>query len=397
MLDKNQGDDKAMNTIRAGRYDLNRLLDALDARNAKHTVDREYVRWGYRQQSVTLELHHPGGTVVRLPVATRNLSNSGIAVLHSAFVHPGSACVVVLEHMTMGPVDVPGAVTRCEHIGGTVHEVGIKFTQPIDTREFMRLDLLSEAFCLERVAPDKLQGTLVYIDDCELDLKLVEKLLEPTFMSVRSFTDPEEGLDAAKRGCDLVLLDLHLGETSGASLIKRLRDDGVRAPILIVTGDTSQHAKDALRSEGADAMVSKPLTSEKLLRAIAEFMIGGADAGPLISTLSPDSTSRALVAGFVENLGPQIQEIEKSIREDNTEACRRICMKLASSAPPLGFDPIGEIATRVMEQLGTGVGISYVLKDLQTLVKTCRRARAVAPTGEKPDASPDDAPEAEAA
>lgn len=386
MAEKNQGGEEAMNTIRAGRYDLNRLLDALDAKSPKNTVDREFVRWGYRQQSVVLELRHPGGTVVRLPVATRNLSNSGMAVLHSSFVHTGTSCMVQLQHQTMGAVEVEGEVMRCQHIGGVVHEIGIKFTHPIDTREYMSLDLLSEAFCLERVSPEKLQGTLVYIDDCELDLKLVEKLLEPTFMSVRPTTDPDKGIEMATKGCDLVLCDLHLGEESGANLIGRLREAGVRAPILIVTADRSQHAKDLLRSEGADAMVSKPLTSEKLLRAIAEFMIGGADAGPLLTTLAPDDPSVGLVEGFVEGLGAHIQAIEAAIREDNSEGCRQICMKLAASAPPLGFEPIGEVASRVLDQLGTGVGISYVLSDLQHLIKTCRRARGVAPKA-KPDAA----------
>lgn len=394
MADKNAGGDESMNTIRAGRFELNRLLDAMDAKNAKNTVDREFVRWGYRHQSVTLELQHPGGTVVRLPVATRNLSNSGMAVLHSSFVHPGSSCSVELEHQSMGKVDVEGEVMRCQHIGGVVHEIGIRFVHAIDTREYMSLDLLSEAFCLERVSPEKLQGTIVYIDDCELDLKLVEKLLEPTFMSVRPTTDPQQGVEMAGKGCDLVMCDLHLGDVNGADLIGKLRDEGVRAPVLMVTADTSQHAKDLLRAEGADAMVSKPLTSEKLLRAIAEFMIGGADAGPLMSTLSSDDPSVGLIEGFVEDLGTQMQAIESAIREDNSEGCRHICMKLAASAPPLGFDPIGEIATRVLEQLGTGVGISYVLGDLQALVKTCRRARGSAPGSSKDKPEADSKPEA---
>ncbi len=389
MSDSNAGGDGAMNTIRAGRYELNRLLDAMDAKNAKNTVDREFVRWGYRQQSVTIELRHPGGTVVRLPVATRNLSNSGMAVLHSAFVHPGSSCAVELEHQTMGTVEVEGEVTRCQHIGGTVHEIGIRFHHQIDTREYMSLDLLSEAFCLEKVSPDKLQGTIVYIDDCELDLKLVDKLLEPSFMSVQSTTDPDKGVELAQRGCDLVMCDLHMGETSGVDLIARLREAGVRAPVLMVTADTSQHAKDQLRSGGADALVSKPLTHEKLLRAIAEFMIGGSDAGPLMSTLRPEDPSSGLIAGFIEDMSVQIIAVETTIREDNSEGCRQICMKLAASAPPLGFDPIGAIASRILEQLGKGVGLSYVLSDLQALIKTCRRARVMAP------ASTDPAPETE--
>ncbi len=382
MDEKHSGGHGPMNTIRAGRYELNRLLDAMDAKGAKNTVDREFMRWGYRQQSVTVELRHPGGTIVRLPVATRNLSNSGIAVLHNSFVHTGSGCAVTLEHQTMGKIKIEGEVTRCQHIGGTVHEIGIRFEQGIDTREYMRLDLLSEAFSLESVAPEKLEGAIVYIDDSELDLKLVGKLLEPTFLSIQSTSDPDEGVELAQRGCDLVMCELRVGETSGVDLIKRMREGGVRAPVLMVTADTSAHARDKLRSGGADALVSKPLTSEKLLRAIAEFMISGADAGPLISTLTKDDPSLAFVAGFIGGLGAQLSAIEAAVREEDTEECRQICMRLASSAPPLGFEPIGVIATRVLEELGKGVEIADVHNDLQTLFKTCRRARGIIPSAD---------------
>jgi len=403
MRDHKGGGDQTLNTIRAGRHELNRLLDAMDTKGANNTVDREFVRWGYRQQSVMLELRHPGGSVVRLPVATRNLSNSGIGVLHSSFVHTGTMCVVGLEHQAMGQVEIIGKVMRCQHVGGTVHEIGIRFEQAIDTREYISLDLLSEAFSLERVAPEKLQGTLVYVDDSDLDLKLVEKLLEPTFMSVRCTKSPEEGIELAQRGCDLVLCDMHMGETTGVDLIEGLRGAGVRAPVLMVTADTSQNAKDVLRSGGADALVSKPLTSEKLLRAIAEFMIGGADAGPLMSTLSSSDPSSALVEAFVEGIPGQIEAIEKAIREEDAEGCRQICLNLAGSARPLGFEPIGEVASRIHEKLGQGAGLTIVRGELQELLKNCKRTRngftgvTEEATAEENSADEDGSPEGETA
>jgi CheY-like chemotaxis protein len=71
---------------------------------------------------------------------------------------------------------------------------------------------------------------------------------------------------------DLVVTDMMMPVMSGADLIRRLRGDPVTAqiPILAVTGD-------AHLADGADAVLTKPWTSQRLLAAVTALMAQKAD------------------------------------------------------------------------------------------------------------------------
>lgn len=70
-------------------------------------------------------------------LAPRNLSRTGISLLHGKFVYPGIACVVGLCAMDGQTVPVHGTVIWCRYVTGRVHEHGVEFTDPIDLPEFV--------------------------------------------------------------------------------------------------------------------------------------------------------------------------------------------------------------------------------------------------------------------
>jgi hypothetical protein len=137
------------------------ILNHLDAtQSAEAAKRRTYNRIQYRRCSVVLAVKPPGGIDTVTKVACRNLSSGGISVLHSAFLHPGSACVVVLEHPVHGNTPVKGRVARCQHRAGLVHEIGICFDEQIKARDFVESD--TPGLTLESVHPDKLTGTIAH-------------------------------------------------------------------------------------------------------------------------------------------------------------------------------------------------------------------------------------------
>ncbi|WP_348234565.1 hypothetical protein, partial [Salmonella enterica] len=70
---------------------LNALLDRLDVdEQGTKSRKRVHARWPFRKLNLQLDIQHPGGTATSLRVASRNLSRSGIGLLHSAFVHAKS-------------------------------------------------------------------------------------------------------------------------------------------------------------------------------------------------------------------------------------------------------------------------------------------------------------------
>ena len=94
------------------------------------------------------------------------------------------------------------------------------------------------------------------------------------------------GLDLAREHHpDLVILDLHLPDQSGAEVLKRLRADPETAdiPVVVVSADRKSDQADAMRELGAADYLSKPFDVRDLLRTV-DSVLGNAE-----SDVSPDA------------------------------------------------------------------------------------------------------------
>ncbi len=80
------------------------------------------------------------------------------------------------------------------------------------------------------------------------------------------------GVEGARRGCmnvyDLVLLDLMLPGCDGHEVLRRLRADGVRAPVIVVTARGEVEERVRGLDNGADDYLVKPFSFVELLARI---------------------------------------------------------------------------------------------------------------------------------
>lgn len=73
---------------------------------------------------------------------------------------------------------------------------------------------------------------------------------------------------AAALSPEVILMDLNMPVMNGVEAIRRLRELGSKARIVVTTGvDDAAMLQDA-RAAGADALVAKPPTREELLAAL---------------------------------------------------------------------------------------------------------------------------------
>lgn len=95
--------------------------------------------------------------------------------------------------------------------------------------------------------------------------------------------DGRSGLEAARQTPpDLVLLDLMLPGPSGLEVVKRMRQDGLRMPIIILTARGQEADKVLGLKLGADDYVTKPFSLPELLariEAVLRRADGRADSG----------------------------------------------------------------------------------------------------------------------
>ncbi len=117
--------------------------------------------------------------------------------------------------------------------------------------------------------------TILYVEDNELNRKIVRDLLRTTSYRLIEAPDGEVGLTIAReQRPDLILMDLQLPKISGVDATRRLRAEPATAdtPIIAITsfalsGD-EQRAKDA----GASAYLTKPYSPFDLLSKIRKLL-----------------------------------------------------------------------------------------------------------------------------
>ncbi len=118
-------------------------------------------------------------------------------------------------------------------------------------------------------------GRILVVDDHELNLKLLERLLELEGHEARA----AESLAAAERALTeeqpaMIVLDVNLPDGNGLELTRRLKAHPMSASIPIVactagvTPDDEHHALEA----GCDAYVSKPIDLRRFAAVIATML-----------------------------------------------------------------------------------------------------------------------------
>jgi two-component system cell cycle response regulator DivK len=117
--------------------------------------------------------------------------------------------------------------------------------------------------------------TILYVEDNEMNRKIVRALLKKTSYRLLEAFDGEAGVAAAlAEKPDLILMDVQLPKMSGIDATRALRGNAQTAatPILVITsfalsGD-EQKAKDA----GATGYMAKPYSPMDLLGRIRSLL-----------------------------------------------------------------------------------------------------------------------------
>ncbi len=225
---------------------------------------------------------------------------------------------------------------------------------------------------------------IIIADDSATNRQVVSKILERGGHTVAAVPDGEDVLDAIEeQDFDLVILDRNMPGLDGVATTRALRAieaaSGRRIPIVILSADATQEARDESLAAGVDRFLSKPLEATRLLEEVAQL------CGPSASRRAPTApaaaapvvavpTQRAAVInaetlrlleelssqpGFIERLAAtfvkdQVElmaQMERAVDAADYAEYRRLLHAMKGSASSLGAERLAETCGRT-QRLG---------------------------------------------
>jgi PAS domain S-box-containing protein len=117
---------------------------------------------------------------------------------------------------------------------------------------------------------------ILVVEDDELTVQMLTTVLTQQNYAVEVAVDGEAGWALAESfPFDLVLLDVMIPKLNGLELCRRMRAQGLKLPILLLTGKDSSHDKAIGLDAGADDYLVKPFDAEELVARIRALLRRG--------------------------------------------------------------------------------------------------------------------------
>jgi FixJ family two-component response regulator len=118
------------------------------------------------------------------------------------------------------------------------------------------------------MAPRRL--LVAVVDDEDSVRRALRRLFLAAGIDVETFASGQEFLASlTARRPDCAVLDLRLPGLTGFDVQERLVADGIRLPVVIVSGHSQPGIAERALAAGAAAFLRKPLDDESLLNAVA--------------------------------------------------------------------------------------------------------------------------------
>ena len=107
---------------------------------------------------------------------------------------------------------------------------------------------------------------VLVVEDEKYLADALSHILKDNRYTVDTVYDGEDGLDYGLSGVyDVIVLDIMLPKTDGISVLKELRAEGIKTPVLLLTAKSEVSDKITGLDSGADDYLAKPFNSGELL------------------------------------------------------------------------------------------------------------------------------------
>ena len=144
----------------------------------------------------------------------------------------------------------------------------------------LRDALLAEArlaASAQNTTPDpgnSLQGKRILLaEDNPINQQIASELLQAAGAQVWCAENGIQAVDMALHNLfDAILMDIHMPQLDGLAAARRIREQGLRLPIIAVTAHAFDAARDEAIAAGMDDHLAKPYTPEQLYHTLAQYV-----------------------------------------------------------------------------------------------------------------------------
>lgn len=113
---------------------------------------------------------------------------------------------------------------------------------------------------------------ILVVDDTKNIKILLKKCLQLQGFEVLTANDGFEALEMfVKESFDVAFLDIKLPRLSGTEVLKRIREMGIKTPVIIITAYATIKNTFECTQLGAVAYIQKPFTADKVKTILSEF------------------------------------------------------------------------------------------------------------------------------
>ncbi len=112
---------------------------------------------------------------------------------------------------------------------------------------------------------------LVVEDNDFVRMQIVKFLQDAGFETVES-TDGSEALTQIDKTIDFAIVDVRMEPVNGFDFIRTIRSDGLKTPVILVTGDDNPDILSESSKLNVAAVLKKPVQKERLIKTVTRTL-----------------------------------------------------------------------------------------------------------------------------
>jgi len=193
---------------------------------------------------------------------------------------------------------------------------------------------------------------------------------------------------AAGRPYDLLLMDMQMPVLDGYSAVRRLRQLGVRTPIMALTANAMTSDRQRCLDMGCDEFCAKPIDFDQFFAALDRCLALGRvqTPAPLPQPKPPepqpklqpvvDESFAQLVELFVRELGDDLDSLRQMFTTDQRIELGRLAHQLKGSCGSYGFPELSRRAAELERCVKEGADTPALEAALVAFEKCCAEVRS---------------------